>query len=145
MINPELTFDAKLFVFETVLRVRNAEIDSGQYLTLESLTALLAEARALFLYSKGIEEVDIDSQGLMINDLQLHIFSRVNVREELFFELGVTEISDDGGDIVIKVTRMANSSLVATARQHFINYDYRLNKVISLSNPVKRALTSQLF
>ena len=40
LTDQELTFDAKVFVFETVMRVRNTEIDSGQYLTLEALTTL---------------------------------------------------------------------------------------------------------
>lgn len=141
----ELTFNDGIFVFETVMRVRNTEIDVGQYLTLEALTALLAEARTRFLYSKGIKEVNSDHQGLMIDNLQLHIISRVRAREELLFEIGIEALTDDGGELAAKVTRMYDGSLVAKARQHFVNYDYRLNKITAINSTIKEALNPQPF
>lgn len=145
LINKKPEFDDSLFVFETVMRVRNTEIDAGQHLTLESLTALLAETRARFLYSKGIEGINADYQGLIVDDLKLSVFSLVRAREELLFEVGVSLLSNDGGDLTIKVTRMHDSSVVATAQQHFINYDYRLKKVTVLNHATKQALNQQLF
>jgi len=138
-------FDDGVFVFETVMRVRNTEIDASQYLTFEALTAQLAEARARFLFSKGIKEINTDFQGLMVDQLHLTLTSRVRAREELLFEVGVEALTDDGGTFAIKVTRMSNASLVATARQRFVNYDYRLNKPIALSTSVAEALNPQPF
>lgn len=140
MTNRELIFDDGLFIFETVMRVRNSETDDWQHLTLESLTTLLAEARALFFYSKGIKGLSVDYNGLIINNLQLNVVSQVCAREYLLFEVGVERLCNDKGDIAIKVTRMSDGSLVAKARQHFINYDYRLNKAIPLNIMVKNAL-----
>lgn len=145
MINEKLEFDDSVFVFETVMRVRCTETDAGQYLTLEALTALLSETRARFLYSKGIEGINADYQGLIVDDLQLSVFSLVRAREELLFEVGVSLLSSDGGDLTIKVTRMYDNSVVATARQHFINYDYRLKKVTTITLATKQALNQQLF
>ena len=140
MIDQKLIFDESIFVFETVMRVRNTEIDVGQFLTLESLTTLLTESRKRFLYSKGIKEINTSYHGLIIDNLQLNMFSRVRAREELLFEVGVERLSHNNGDIATKVTRMSNGSIVAKARQHFINYDYRLNKTVSLNNSTKEAL-----
>lgn len=149
MSNQELNFDDGVFVFETVMRVRNTEIDMGQHLTLESLTGLLTEALQRFLYAKGIKEISADHQGLIINELQLSIFSCVRAREELLFEVGVEPLVepliDNGGNIVFKATRMHNGEIVAKARQHFVNYDFRLNKVTTLDNTIKKALYPQLF
>lgn len=145
MIHQDLTFDSRVFVFETVMRVRNTEIDSTQYVTLEALTAQLSEARARFLYSKGIKEMNAEYQGLLTDNLQLSVSSRVRAREELLFEVGVESIDDDGGQIAIKVTRMYDGSLVAQARMHFINYDYRLNRTVSMNELLKEALEPQPF
>jgi len=141
----ELNFDNDLFVFETVMRVRHTEIDTGQYMTLESLTALLSEARLRFLYSKGIKEVNADYQGLVVDELQLHIMSRVRVREELLFEVGVEPLYDKGGNLITRVTRMYTGETVAKARQHFVNYDFRLNKTTPLDHMIKEALYPHLF
>lgn len=145
LTDQELKFDDEVFVFETVMRVRNTEIDVGQHLTLESLITLLAEARARFLYSRGIKEINSDYQGLIISNLQLNVVSRVRAREELLFEVGVEQISDKSGDMAIKVTRMYDGSLVAKARKSFIQYDYRSNKAISFHDDIKEALEQKPF
>ncbi len=145
MIDQELEFDESIFVFETVMRVRNIEIDVGQHLTLESLIALLAEARARFFYSKGIKEINSDYQGLIVNNLQLNVISRVRAREALLFEVGIEQISAKSGDMAIKVTRMYDGSIVAKSRKCFIQYDYRSNNVISFNSDVKAALDQNPF
>ncbi|MBH0096964.1 thioesterase [Psychrobacter sp. NZS113] len=145
MSRKELDFDNDLFVFETVMRVRHTEVDIGQHLTLESLTALVTEARARFLYSKGIKEINADYQGLIIDELQLNIDGHVPLRDQLLFEIGVEPLyDDDGGNIVIKVTRMHTGETVAKARLHFLSYDFRLHKVTALNNTLKEALYPHL-
>lgn len=121
----KLIFNDKVFVFETMMRVRNTELNSSHHLSLEALTVLLAEARARFFYFKKIEQFNTSHQGLVINELQLNIVSPVDVREALLFEVGVEQLADDSGTIAFKVTRMHDGSIIATARQHFVNYDYQ--------------------
>lgn len=140
----ELNFDKALFIFETVMRVRSTEIDASQYLTIESLTELLSESRSRFLYSRGIKQISADLQGLIVNNLELNIFSLAREREELLFEVGVESVSNDGCDINIKVTRMYDDSLIAKSRQRFVNYDYRLQKITSLNNSTQQALDQQI-
>lgn len=98
-----------------------------------------------FFYSKGIKEIDADYHGLIIDELQLSIVSRIRAREELLFEVGVEPLYDNGGTIVIKITRMHNGETVAKARQHFVNYDFRLNKSIALDKIMKEALYPHLY
>ncbi|MEN6670967.1 thioesterase family protein [Psychrobacter sp. B38] len=145
MPKKEIKVDDDLLVFETVMRVRHTEIDTGQYMTIESLTALLTEAWLRFLYAKGIKEVNADYQGLIIDELQLNISSRVQVREELLFEVGVEPMYDNGGHVEIKISRLHTGDTVAKARQHFVNYDFKANKVTALDNKIKEALYPHLF
>lgn len=145
MSNQEIVFDDGVFVFETVMRVRNTEIDVGQYMTIEAMTSIISEVRARFFYSKGIKEINADYQGLIVDDLRLNMLSRVRAREELLFEVGVSEMSDQDGIIAVKATRMFDGSMVAKATMHFVNYDYRLNKVIALHPSTKQALDQTPF
>lgn len=133
------------FVFETVMRVRNTEIGIGQHLTIEAMVALLTEARARFLYSKGIKEISADYQGLVITDVATHLVSRVRAREELLFEVGVQNLTATGGDFVFKVTRMFDSAEVARAVMGFVAYDYRLNKEIQLNDNLRELLDVKPF
>lgn len=143
--NSQITFDEGVFVFETVIRIRSTEVKVAQRLTLDSLTVLLAEAQERFLYSKGIKEIIAEHQALLVDNLRLSFTERVQAREELLFEVGVEQLSDDGGNIVIKVTRMYDGSLVAKARQHFIVYDFHLEKTLKLDNAIKEALKPRPF
>lgn len=143
--NSQITFDEGVFVFETVIRIRSTEVKVAQHLTLDSLTVLLAEAQERFLYSKGIKEIIATHQSLLVDHLCLSFTERVQAREELLFEVGVEQVSDDGGDIGIKVTRMCDGSLVAKARQHFIVYDFQLDKKLKLDNTLKEALKPRPF
>lgn len=145
MVHTEGDFDDAYFVFETVMRVRNTEIGIGQNLTIESMVALLTEARSRFLYSKGIKEISADYQGLVITDVATHFISRVRAREELLFEVGVQNLTKDGGDFVFKVTRMFDSSEVARAVMGFVAYDYRSNKKIALNDTLYQLLDAKPF
>ncbi|MGP4952716.1 thioesterase family protein [uncultured Psychrobacter sp.] len=135
-----LIFDSRVFVFETLLHVRAIEVNTNQYLTLESLTALMVEAREQFLHFKGIKEISENNQGLVVDKLQVHIISRARVREALLFEVGIEQIDDEGGSIAIRVTRMSDNSLIANSRQHFVNYDYRLQKLTTINDVLKQSL-----
>ena len=81
----------------------------------------------------------------MVDHLQLAIISQVRAREELLFEVGIEQLSDDDGQLVVKVTRMYDGSLVAKARKHFVNYDYRLNKISTITSSIQEALSPQPF
>lgn len=145
MARNEISFNDSVFVFETVMRVRNTEVDAGQHISVEAMTSLLTEAKAWFFYSKGIKTINADYQGLIVQDLALNFISRVRAREELLFEVGVDRLNEETGTMFIKVTRMYDGSLVAKSQIEFVNYDYRVNKVLPISGSVKEVLDQQPF
>lgn len=133
------------FVFETVMRVRHTEIGIGQHLTIDAMVALLAEARARFLFSKGVKEINAEYQGFIITDVATHFISRAKAREELLFEVGVQNLTDKGGDFIFKVARMYDGTDVARAVMGFVAYDYRLNKEIPLAGALRDAVETKPF
>ncbi len=145
MSDISITLDDNVFVFETVMRVRNTEIDVGQHLTIEALTAILVESRARFFFSRNIKDINADYHGLIANDIAINIVSRAKAREELLIEVGVAELSDEGGNLMFKVSRMGDMSLVAKAKLHFVSYDYRANQIVPMSDVMKDALDTPSF
>ena len=70
---------------------------------------------------------------------------RVRAREELLFEVGVQNLTDQGGEFVFKVSRMFDASVVAYAVMGFVAYDYRQGKPIALSAALKEVLDVKPF
>lgn len=144
MAKMDMTIEGS-FMFETVMRVRNTEIDISQHLTIESLTAILAEARARFFYSKGIKDINAEYQGLMMTNVLVDYSSRARAREELLVEVGTQNVTEAGGDLTFKISRMYDNSVVATAVMGFIMHDYRSNKTIALPQNIKQLLQFEPF
>lgn len=132
------------FIFETVMRIRHTEIDSGDNLTMESLVALLTESRARFLHAKGLSDVNVGSQGLIITDIATSFLNRAKVREALLFEVGVQNIHTNGGDFIFKVSRMNDMFVIANAQMSFVMYDFLSNKVIALTPQLRQTLTENI-
>lgn len=141
----DITLDDRIFIFETVMRVRSTETEFGQHMSMESLTSSLIEALKRFFYSRGIKDIDNNYQGLIVNEITVNTLSFVRAREELLYEVGVSQLIENGGHIIIKVSRMFDSSLVAKTKIHFVNYDYRLNQIVSLSQTIIDALDTPPF
>lgn len=137
----QLSFPENVYIFETVMRVRSTEIDIGQQLRSEALVAMFSEARARFLYAQGLKEIDSNYLGILITDLATQYQSRARAREELLFEVGVTDLNQYGGDIVIKVTRMYDQSPIALGKFGFVCFNYITNSVTKLTNEMKEIFT----
>lgn len=141
----DIIIDDRIFIFETVMRVRSTETDFGQYMSMEALTSTFIEAMKRFFYSRGIKDINTDYQGLVVSNMTISSLSFVRAREELLYEVGVSDLDTDTGNIIIKVSRMFDSSIVAKASMQFINYDYRLNQTIALSQTIIDALDIKPF
>lgn len=141
----KISIDESEFVFETVMRVRSTEVDFGQHLTIESLSLILAEARARFFYTKEIKAVNSDYQGLVVTDVAINFPSVVLTREELLIEMGISSLTEMKATMHFKVSRMHDGSVVAKASASLCNFDYRNNRMVKMSPQMKQALEQQPF
>ena len=132
--------EERILIFETVMRVRSTETEFGQNMTIQALSANSIEAMKRFFYSRGIKDINTNYQGLIVNNITVSSISFARAREELLYEVGINDLTTDGGNIMIKISRMLDYSVVAKANIHFVNYDYHLNQVISLTQPLIHAL-----
>lgn len=141
MADVVIDIEPNAFVFETLMRVRHNEIDSGQHLTIEALVNLFSESRARFLFARGIAPINEQSQGIIIIDMITNLLNRARVREELLFEVGVQNLHTNGGEFVFQVSTMNDRLLVANAIMSFVMYDFSQNKVVALPASLKQILT----
>lgn len=134
MAKLELDIPEHIYSFETIMRVRSTEIDMGQQLRSESLSAMFSEARSRYLYANGIREIDIEYMGILVTDSAIQFLSRARAREELLFEVGVYDRNKYGGDMAIRVTRMNDSSLISKGKFGFVCYNYIENRIMPLTD-----------
>ncbi len=121
------------FVFETVMRVRNTEVGVGQYLTLDSLTSILTEAKSRFFSSKGIEDMDEESQGLIITDIAINFLEMVRAKEDLLIEVGVPKINKKQAMMKFRVNHMHNMTIIAKASMTLVNFDFNKDKIVPMT------------
>ncbi len=129
----EVVVEESEFVFETVMRVRNTEVGVGQYLTIDSLTSILTEAKSRFFYSKGIEDMNEDSQGLIVTDVVINFPEMVSAKEELLIEVGVPKINKKQAIMKFRVNHMHNMTIIAKACMTLVNFDFNKDKVVPMS------------
>lgn len=138
MARLELNFADTLFCYQTTLTVRVTDINAGNHLANDSMISMLSEARARFLFDHGVEETARDGQGIIVTDLATSYRAEARARDQLLFEIGVTDLNKYGGDIVFRVTRPADGVVIALAKYGFVFFDYSNSQVQRLPQSFAR-------
>ncbi|MBM7062070.1 thioesterase family protein [Pseudomonas sp. UL073] len=127
MARLKLEFPSELFIYTTTLTVRVTDINGANHLGNDSMISMISEARARFLFDKGIRET-----GIIVTDLATTYKAEAHARDQLLFEVGVMDFNKYGGDIIFRITRPADSTLVAMAKSGFVFFDYKQAKVVEI-------------
>jgi acyl-CoA thioesterase FadM len=127
-----LDFPENLYCYTTTLTVRSTDINGANHLGNDSMVSMISEARAGFLYEYGVRETGIERSGIIVTDLATTYKAEAHARDQLLFEVGIMDFNKYGGDIIFRVTRPADHTLIAMAKYGFVFYDYRLGKVIAM-------------
>lgn len=128
MARISLRFPENQFCYSTQLTVRVTDINGANHLGNDSMISMISEARARFLYDYGVEETTDDK--VIVTDLATTYLAEAHARDELRFEVGVMDFNRYGGDIIFRVTRPADGTLIAMAKSGFVFFDYRTKKVV---------------
>ncbi len=140
MARLKLEFPEELFIYETKLTVRVTDINGANHLGNDSMISMISEARARFLFDFGISEgVGADGTGIIVTDLATTYRAEAHARDRLLFEVGVMDFNRYGGDIIFRITRPADATLVAMAKSGFVFFDYRQRKVVPMPEAMKAA------
>lgn len=122
-----LEFPDDSFCYQTQLTVRVTDINGANHLGNDSMISMISEARARFLFDYGIRET-----GIIVTDLATTYRAEAHARDHLLFEVGVMDFNKYGGDIIFRITRPADGTLVAMAKSGFVFFDYQVSKVMPI-------------
>lgn len=140
MARLDLQFPEELFCYQTQLTVRVTDINGARHLGNDSMISMISEARARFLFDFGISEgVGADGVGIIVTDLATTYRAEAHARDRLLFEVGVMDFNRYGGDIIFRITRPTDATLVAMAKSGFVFFDYRQRKVVPMPEAMKAA------
>ncbi|MFV3306823.1 thioesterase family protein [Pseudomonas sp. NY15181] len=134
MARLKLEFPEELFIYTTKLTVRVTDINGANHLGNDSMISMISEARARFLFDYGIRE-----SGIIVTDLATTYRAEAHARDQLLFEVGVMDFNKYGGDIIFRITRPADGTLVAMAKSGFVFFDYQIGKVAPIPEAFRDA------
>lgn len=126
-----LDFPEDQYCYTTTLTVRSTDINGANHLGNDSMISMISEARARFLYEYGVRETGVGA-GIIVTDLATTYKAEARARDHLLFEVGIMDFNNYGGDLIFRVTRPADHTLVAMAKYGFVFYDYELGRVIAM-------------
>ncbi|MDH1261412.1 thioesterase family protein [Pseudomonas sp. GD03944] len=134
MARLKLEFPDSAFCYSTHLTVRVTDINASNHLGNDSMISMISEARARFMHEFGIGEHQAQgaSTGIIVTDLATTYRAEAHARDQLLFEVGVMDFNRYGGDIIFRITRPADNTLVAMAKSGFVFFDYRQRQVTEM-------------
>ena len=123
MARLKLDLPADQFCYATHLTVRVTDINSANHLANDSMISMISEAR---------EDVSHQGSGIIVTDLATMYRNEAHARDQLLFEVGVMDFNKYGGDIIFRITRPADDTLIAMAKSGFVFFDYADKKVVAM-------------
>lgn len=124
-----LDFPEELFCFSTSLSVRVTDINGANHLANDALISMISEARARFLHAYAIAEVNPQGIGIIVTDLATVYRAEAYARDQLLFEVGMMDLNKYGADIIFRISRPADGTLIALAKSGLVFYDYTQSRV----------------
>lgn len=132
MARLKLDLPADQFCYATHLTVRVTDINSANHLANDSMISMISESRARFLHEFAREDVSHQGSGIIVTDLATMYRNEAHARDQLLFEVGVMDFNKYGGDIIFRITRPADDTLIAMAKSGFVFFDYADKKVVAM-------------
>ncbi len=113
--------------------MRSTDINAANHLSNDAMISMISEARARFLFDHGIRETAQGGPGIIVTDLATMYRAEAHARDQLLFEVGVMDFNRYGGDIIFRITRPADATLIALAKSGFVFFDYRASQVVAMA------------
>jgi acyl-CoA thioesterase FadM len=129
----------KTFHFATDIPVRIDDINYGGHLGNAALLSVLQEARVQMLKQKGWSELDIEGVGFLMTDAAVMYRAEVFYGDGLTVEVGVSDRTETGCDVVYRVTRKSDAREVARAKTGITFFNYSTRKVVGMPGKFKEA------
>jgi len=132
MARIQLQFPEDQLYYSTDLTVRVTDINGANHLGNDSMISMISEARARFLFDAGIHAAAGPNTSIIVTDLATTYRAEAYARDQLCFEVGVMDFNNYGGDIIFRITRPDDGTLIAMAKSGFVFFDYEKKKILPM-------------
>jgi len=113
--------------FQTRMRARITDMNSGGHMGYDALVGLLHEARIRYLESHGFSELDVSGASLMMVDATVICQREIFAGADLQIDVGVADASRTGFNCFYRVR--IDGEEHARAKTGMIFFDYQQKKI----------------
>ena len=120
------------YIFETTITVRVTDLNYADHLSNDRLLTYAHQARVELFASWGQEELKFGGVGIIMTDAALVFLAEGHLNDVLKIEVGLTDISKVGFDLIYRLTNIKTQKEVAMIKTGIICYDYDRKKVVAI-------------
>lgn len=135
MARVKLSFPIQNPIFSLQIPVRITDLNYGNHLGNDSLLSILHEARAAWLRSIDLTELNIGDCGLIMADVMIAYKNESYYGDILEISIFVAEINPKSFDLYYRVKAKRDEEctlLIAEAKTGMVCYDYQNSKICSM-------------
>lgn len=136
----DLDYPDDAFTYSLEMTVRGTDVNAAYHLANDRLIAMLSEARFRYWIDAGMVDPQTSKGSLIVTDLVTVYKAEARPWDCLRFYMGFADRNRYGGDVVFRVTRPADSALIAVAKSGFVCFDYTAGRVTPIGDDVVAAL-----
>lgn len=134
MARLKLDFPDETYTFSTRLDVRFDDVNAGMHLAHDRVVSFVAEARSRFLEHLQLCELgSADEPGVIVSDLAVVYRAEGRLRDRLRVDCGIVDANRYGGDIVCRIVRESDDTVIAVAKANVVFFDYAHRKGVTLA------------
>ena len=120
------------YIFETTITVRVTDLNYADHLSNDRLLTYAHQARVELFASWGQEELKFGGVGIIMTDAALVFLAEGHLNDVLKIEVGLTDISKVGFDLIYRLMNIKTQKEVAMIKTGIICYDYDRKKVVAI-------------
>lgn len=129
-------------LYQHNIALRITDLNYGNHLAHDTLISLIHDARAQMFIAEEHREGDIDGVGIVVADLAVSYRAEVFYPETLIIDIAVEELSRKGCDLVYRVSKTSDGSLVALAKTGIVFFDFAARTAVSVPEAFKKMIAA---
>ncbi len=124
---------------EVQIPVRITDLNYGNHVGNDAIVGILHEARACWLQTKDMTELDAGGTSLIMADLMVEYKKQIFYPDTLTTTIYCAEVSNFSFELFYAMHN-AKKELVVQAKTGMVSFDYKKQKVAAISLKLKAAL-----
>jgi acyl-CoA thioester hydrolase len=129
-----------LFSFSTLIPIRINDLNYGNHVGNDSILSLIHEARVQFLKHHQLSELHFGGVGLIMADVAIEYKAELFYGDVLKVYVTANDFSAVGFDLVYRLVKNEEETVVAMAKTGMVCYDYANKKVAKIPQEARNQL-----